>query len=506
MWNKAAFLAAFLLSGAASAQEPMSAIDWLSRSIEAPPVAPAAPWKEGDEAGVHTSEIEVTRLDRSPPDAAGLLASSVTGLPNSLWSASDATTLSRLMQTAGRAELPAVRALMYTLLLAEADPPRAIPVSGDFLQLRVDQLLRLGAVEQAEALLERAGPETPALFQRAFDAALLTGNEDARCADLDNRPEIQVRYPARIFCLARRGKWSTAALVLGTAEALGDLTPYEDALLSKFLDPDVYEEDDPLEYPEEPTPLEYRLFEAIGERMPTAPLPRAFSFVDLRPVAGWKAQLEAAERLAAAGALSENRLLGIYSARLPAASGGVWDRVEALQRFDTALSRRDKQAIMRTIRPAWQAMAEVNLQVPFARLYGPSLLTVNLIGAHQDLASEIALLSAAYEEAARTIDPVTSTDSMLIAVATGRLPDTPPVQARLRAIYDGFQQLPSTEFQQLIKDGALGEVILRAIGKLANGTNSDPRQVAEALALFRAVGLEETARTVALQLILLPTD
>ena len=502
MWNKAAILVA-LWPGLALAQQPLSAIDWLSNSIEATPIA--MPPAQDNLGSSEIPEVVVTPLGGPSPDAAGLLARSVTGFPRDLWSQSDPEDLARLMRQAGNAELPAIRALMFTLLLAEADAPTGLQRTGDFLQLRVDQLLRLGAVEQAEALMERAGIDTPELFQRAFDASLLTGNEDTRCAEIDRRPELSARYPARIFCLARRGNWSTAALVLGTAEVLGMLTPAEDALLARFLDPDLFEADDMLAFPDVPTPLEFRMFEAIGERMPTAPLPRAFAHADLRPVAGWKAQLEAAERLARAGALSENSFLGIYSARLPAASGGVWDRVEAVQRFETALNRRDKQAIIRTLPDAWSRMGEVGLQVPFARLFGTRLLDIDLNGAHERQALEVALLSPGYEEAARRLPNITPTDAMLRAIASGRMPDTPPSQPQLRAIYDGFTNDPSRQLQAMIDNGAIGEAILSAMAKLSQDLRSDPRQITEALSLFRAVGLVGTARSVALQLLLLET-
>ena len=48
------------------------------------------------------------------------------------------------------------------------------------------------------------------------------------------------------------------------------------------------------------SPLLFRLHEAIGEPLPTGALPRAYAVADLRDLAGWKPQLEAAERLAVA--------------------------------------------------------------------------------------------------------------------------------------------------------------------------------------------------------------
>ena len=56
------------------------------------------------------------------------------------------------------------------------------------------------------------------------------------------------------------------------------------------------------------TPLLFRLHEAIGEPLPTGNLPRSYAVADLRDLAGWKPQLEAAERLAVTGALPANRL------------------------------------------------------------------------------------------------------------------------------------------------------------------------------------------------------
>ena len=46
--------------------------------------------------------------------------------------------------------------------------------------------------------------------------------------------------------------------------------------------------------------------EAIGTPLPTAPLPLAFAHSDLRHTAGWKARIEAAERLVRTGAVSAN--------------------------------------------------------------------------------------------------------------------------------------------------------------------------------------------------------
>ncbi len=101
-------------------------------------------------------------------------------------------------------------------------------------------------------------------------------------------PGLAPTFPARIFCLARSGDWNAAALTLRTGQALGYITEAEEALLSRFLDPDLYEGEPPLPTPAPVTPLAWRMFEAIGEPLSTATLPMAFAHAELRPQAGWK--------------------------------------------------------------------------------------------------------------------------------------------------------------------------------------------------------------------------
>jgi hypothetical protein len=223
-------------------------------------------------------------------------------------------------------------------LLAELDPPADADERGRLLVARIDRLLEFGALDEASALLDVAGTMTEDLFRRRFDVALLTGAEEAACAELRDDPSISPTYPARIFCLARTDEWHTAAVTLETAKALGLVSVEEDDLLARFLHPELEEELPPLGPPLRASPLVFRLYEAVGEPLPTSPLPLPFARADLNPNAGWKAQLEAAERLARTGSIAPNLLLGLYTQQRPSASGGVWERAQAVQRLDAAIA------------------------------------------------------------------------------------------------------------------------------------------------------------------------
>lgn len=496
---------------------PMSAIGWLGEnSANLPTVlhSPTGPLVSPllDEPPVAASgtspEVEIMPLGTPTPGSAGLLPMSVTGLPRSLWTASDTATLSSLFAAVDPA-VPALSALLFTLLLAEADAPVARDGGARFLAARLDRLLAEGAVDPGLALIEQAGRITsPALFSRWFDLALLAGRDDAPCAALKAQPELSDDLSTRIYCDARQGDWDHAATVLGTAQALGQISERDGELLLRFLEPEFSDDTAPVQVPPRPTPLQFRLFEAVGEALPTQPLPRAFAATELSGTVGWRAQLLAGERLARRGALAENRLLGLYSDRRPAASGGVWDRVSAVQSLDAALGAGRADLIGPALIKAWPQMRSAGLLVPFAKLFGPRLTDVALTGRARALAERAELMSDGYETAAQALGDRDGLIGTVAAIATGSVPAVPPEGGLQGAVAQawGDGATPPAVLRQMLIDGRLGEAILRAIALFSSGAEGNHGDLAEALATLRAVGLEDTARRAAIQLLILSDE
>lgn len=497
--NTGSIIAALIAAtGTATAEssDPLSAIDWLTQTptvtLDITPDEP--PVVEGG----NSPQISVGQLDSEGRDAVGLLPSKVTGLPNSLWQESNANRLAELLAVQSAEAFPAMQALTYTLLLAEANPPIDTQGKDTLLLKRVDKLVSLGAIEQANALLVRANPNVPELFSRWFDVALLIGEEDRACEELTAAPHLAPSYAARVFCLARAGDWNLAAVTLNSANSLDLISEETDALLLRFLDPELFSEEPLLVSVSDPSPLNFRLYEAIGEAQPTASLPRAYSHSDLRDSAGWKPRLEAAERLARVGALPENRLFAIYTENRPAASGTVWDRAKAIQKFEAALTSKDQSKIEQSLPAAWEAMQNARLEVPFARFYAEKLSGFALQGEVATLAGKILLLSPIYEKTSST-----GSDKFLSALAMG----TPPKQSAdplEQSVADAFHGagVPQALTNRLAR-GQLGEVILQAMTLFSQGAAGDLRALTSALSTFRSIGLEDTARQAALQVLLL---
>lgn len=497
-------IALVTLVGPVAAQQPLSAIDWLGKAPTEGLSSPVLLEPPITETAMQP-RIDVTPLEKRAP-AVGLAPPDVTGFPADLWSHSRAATLERLIGEVSVRNSPAMQSLFYTLLLAANAPPQDGEEAEKLLLARIDRLFELGAVEPSQELVRLAGPaDSPARFSRWFDATLLTGDEDQSCRVLIRKPFLAPDYAARIFCSVRQGDWATAVLLLESAHAL-DLLPTEQLnLLDRFLSPDVYDGAPPLPAPSHPDPLTFRLLESIGEPQPTASLPRAFATADLRDIAGWKAQVEAAERLARIGALDPNHLLGLYTARKPAASGGVWDRVAALQKFETALESGSTDAVAKTLPPVWAAMRAARLEVPFATLFGNRLAMLDLENpVARDLAWRIRLLDPDGKAAGPPPD-LEPMNRFLAALAQGKPQAVPAPNALARTIQDGYSQSarPPDTIDRNLSDAKVGEAMLRAMILFENGMHGDPDNLSAALVSLRAIGLEETARQGALELMLL---
>ena len=515
MWSKArVFVCAALLAGSAVGQAVGQATgqeaeidltglpelgtpDWLSDAITRPHANVAS------DASV--PEVTVMPLDAIQLDAVGLLPATITGLPRGLWGNSDTQTLARLMRAQPVQGLPAMQNFTEVLALAELDPPRdALPEGSDLFVARLDMLLSRGALDPAQALIERAGPTQPELFARWFDVSLLTDHSNRACAAMNANPDIAPTFPARIFCLARGGDWSAAALSLGTGEALGRITEQEGDLIARFLDPELFEDAPPLPPDATLTPLEFQMRMAIAQRPDMTGLPLAFLYADLSPLAGWRAQLDAAERLTRSGAIAPQEWLAIYTSQSPSASGSIWDRVAAVQALDAALLAGDPVETSRRLPPAWAAMREAGLEVAFADIYGERLLRMPLVGDAGILARRVGLLSPIYEQVAQSAVAQDATERFALAIARGLPPEAAdgPLDRAIAAAF--ARDLPPHRYSLFLEDNRLGEALLRAALVLARGgAGSDLDDLTDALALFRVAGLEDVARRTALQLYLL---
>lgn len=464
---------AAIAAAPAAAQAPLSASDWLSGGT--PPAREASGWRPGDPRPQHgatpdpaqtrtpsgppvartgsVGRVTVSRLDGGDPDAAGTITPAAAGLPADLWAGSDPATLAGMIARTP-ARLPAMTALMQRLLLVQLPPPPGDSARGELFLARADRLLEMGDLAAARALLiQQAGNRHPEVYRRLFDIAMLDGNEGQACAMMNRTPGISPGHAARIFCLAQSGDWSAAAIVLHGAGDLGLIDPPRIDLLHQFMDDSYVDSGQALTPPDPLTPLDFRMMEAVGQPLPTAPLPIAFAHSDLRPSTGWKARLEAAERLAAAGVLPAAEMQAIYAEQRPAASGGVWERAAAVQ----ALAAPDGITDAALIR-ADTAFATAGFSDVLAAIMAPRM--------------------------------------------SGLSPDAPAAQDALARLRDWTGEGPAPTLPDPADPPAdrKGEALMRAMADIDAGIDEDETRAARGLSMLRALGLERDAALAAGQI------
>ncbi len=501
----AALLTALALSAhdavAQTSSDPLSAIDWLSENAKPVAQSRAEP-PVSRTAG--TPDVSVVALGDSVRKRLGLLPFEVTQLKPNLWAGSDADRLARLLGQSVRQRLPAGQELLITLLLAEADDLPIAHQASAWTAARIEALSTLGAVDPALALVEQADPtSSPNIFARWLDLSLLAKSEITPCQALIASPALSTDKAVQIYCTARAGDVHTAILLFGTSAVLDTLSDTQEALLGRFLDPDLFEDDPMPRAPVRPDPLTFRLFEAAGATLPTAPLPRVFAHFDLSTDAGWKAQLEAAERLARAGTLPSNQLLGLYTERKAAASGGIWDRVRALQAFDAALQANDTGKIAQTLPAIWRGMKAAGLQTQFSELFAPRLTAADHAPDVQRIVFHMTLLSHAFKDAVLP-NEANKTDKFLMSVAEGAANPTLTSTDISRAVADGFAA--HAEVSNSVNDaddGQSGEALLQVLAKISDAGRGDAAALRQAISDLNALGLGDYARRTALQALIL---
>jgi hypothetical protein len=494
-----------------SAEQPLSAIEWLQDTLLVPdphglyPVTPPTgdAWIDG--------AITMRPLDRVHPDAVGLFPPARVGLARNFWGTSTAEELAPLIAALPADTLPALRVLAYRLLLAEFDAPRDAPAAAQgspLLAARIEKLYEFGALDQALALLETLDSRDPGLKLRWLEIALLLGDEAPVCARVLQADPPFPFEPARIYCLARSGDWPAAEDAYDIAEAEGTLPPPYDDLIARFLEVEGHIDGEPLGpvagLPTRLSPLAWRVLEAIGEPVATHGLPVAFAHADLRGTVGWRAQIEAAERLVRSGALAPNRLLGLYTERAAAASGGIWDRVRAVQRLEAALQQDDPDMIGTALLSAWEQMEAAELEPALVALFAERLRGIPLDGNAGEVARAIGYLSDAYETVALDETGNERRALFLAAVARGLPPAAEEagdsIEAAVAEAFGEAPELPASALERLA-EGQRGAEVLRVLDRIGNG--SDPRMLAEGLALLRHLGFEDIARRTALEALLL---
>lgn len=497
MNSKAALLITLISVGLPAYADPLSAVDWLSDILE----TPQAPAQSNDLTGVLIEPVETSRLSDVQKDTVGLIPEQISGIPVNFWGDSDPIKLAGLIRNAPTGQLPDITAFWRRIILAEINPPVVGNTENVLLLARLDNLLTAGDLDPAEALLKAADASNPQLFRRWFDVSILTQRAENACKRMVSTPNFAPTLHARVFCLARTGDWGAASVTLSTGKALGEISPPEALLLGMFLDPEAFENDPAPPIPKKLTPLTFVMREALALPRPGQSLPMAFLHMDLQNKAGWKQRIISSERLVTEQSISPIALLDLYLEGSPSASGGVWDRVSAIQTLNEALDSGSDETLSTALIDAYDLMAPFGLQSVLAGWFAQALSGHTLSAEAKAIGFKLAVLNPNTLNTALLLASTNQSEQFIVSCMTDSF--TVPPKSNLQiAIFNALTGLSSkTILHQDIEQGRLGQAVLSALTILHDGPETDIGDIEIALSVLSYGGFKDEAKKIAIQLL-----
>lgn len=311
---------------------PIRLFPQLAPDAPTEPQAPGGPVPRGRSVGdAPSGEFQVEGLAAPGIDSIGLSAPGA-GFEPAIWQGSAGNVLLALLEPLPVVtDNPRLRELTRRLLVTGT--PVQAGESGRLLEARAGRLLAMGALDEAQELLEQlpATGTDSALARLAVDAALLSGNREAACQQAAAiAPSSSAEYWGKVtaYCRLAEGDRSGAELALGL---LRDAGQTDDRTFFDLAAAISEEGPVPTEGLSDPSALEVAMLRVAGQPVPAAAVesasPAALAAAVRDPELGGERRLELAERAFLVGVLPAPEVADLYAQEPGAADADALQQV-----------------------------------------------------------------------------------------------------------------------------------------------------------------------------------
>ena len=260
--------------------------------------------------------VEESFLEEINLNGIGLISIERAKFPDDLWSNSSEKVLSEKINNMPKLSLASTNKIFKRLLLVDAKPPlNSIGVKNMgylFLLSRIDKLIKMGAIDEAEEILNYIKDPSIEFMKRRIEVASLNGRLSKTCELANRYPNFKGMLQFKIICLVRKNDWQAAALAFTVGASLKQFDEKEKQLLLNYLDPEIepnYSYDIEIN---DLSPINFYLIYGNKELTPPDILSNkyayAFSFLGMAP----KIRIKAMEQLALNYVVNANTLFNLY--------------------------------------------------------------------------------------------------------------------------------------------------------------------------------------------------
>ena len=260
--------------------------------------------------------IKETFLDQIKFNGIGLISIERTKFPGDLWSNSNEKVLSEKINIMPKLSLASTNKAFKRLLLVDANPPlNSIGMKNmgySFLLSRIDQLINLGALDEAEEMLNYIKEPSIEFMKRKIEVATLNGRLSKTCELANKYPNFKGMLQFKIICLVRKNDWQAAALAFTVGSSLKQFNQREEQLLLNFLDPEI---DSDYAYKvaiSDLSPTNFYLMHGKKELTPPEVLPNKYAYAFSRLGMSHEVRIKSMEQLASSYVVNANTLFNLY--------------------------------------------------------------------------------------------------------------------------------------------------------------------------------------------------
>ena len=235
-----ALLVLISFSSPAFGEEPTNAIEWLRAEENL----------MKDEKVINSKitkktakDIAKTTLLPNNLNSIGIISSKITGIDTYLWEDIDEYFLFTHLTKLPNLNFHSAQTFLKRILISETHPPANSPdseYSGKLYFLsKLDKLIKMGALDEAETTILQVLNIDPEIFNRWVKVSFLTGRITKLCETLEKNSGLSRDLTLRIICLKHLNDWDAAALILSTSSSLNLLSKKRETLLIHHLDPSL---------------------------------------------------------------------------------------------------------------------------------------------------------------------------------------------------------------------------------------------------------------------------
>ena len=358
--------------------EGISTSKWLNRKMENKPVFTVLPEKPKKNSVI--SKVEESSLGNVNLNSIGLISAENTTFPASLWNRSDESILAKKITEIPELKLASTNKIFKRLLILDTEPPiNAIGnknMGSMFLISRVDRLIEMGAIDEAETILDYIKNPNYDLLTRKIDIASITGRLQGTCKKIRRHFKSSDILKFKIICLAREGDWNAAAILFSVGSTLKLFSSTEKKLLLNFLDPEINVKIEEEEMKENLSPINFYLLLSRGSIFNTKDLPPKYAYNLSLVGNNLMERIQSSEKLVKNFSMNSHHLFSLYRSAGQADESTKNVLINSVVNMDNAFKENKKRNQLRALKTAINVFYKNNLLPQFAKEYESILVNI----------------------------------------------------------------------------------------------------------------------------------